>query len=217
MNGQLISHSRSGFASLRCCRCMLSQSERPSFMHSPSLSEYLRRMLHYAGDLEVLIFFLSVVAIAYGIAFEAGGPDYDEEARKLFSILNLSTSGAASDESSRLHSYRNLDAVWKHPTTGGQVFIGNATASGTRGILQRNNITHIVNCTSDLPNSFEGDAGAKESLPILSMLFFFSPGEDLYKFFSVLDLRTSRGVLEFFHPVFQWIDDAVNKGRWDDG
>ena len=25
------------------------RSERPSFMHSPSVSEYLRRMLHYAS------------------------------------------------------------------------------------------------------------------------------------------------------------------------
>ena len=29
------------------------RSERPSFMHSPSLSEYLRRMLHYAGGSSV--------------------------------------------------------------------------------------------------------------------------------------------------------------------
>lgn len=87
------------------------------------------------------------------------GPDYDEEARKLFALLNLPPSGAANDESSKFHSpklsffnrncfftcllcdvptwsnvpqgYRNLDAVWKHPTTGGQVFIGNATASSS--------------------------------------------------------------------------------------
>lgn len=92
------------------------ENERPSFMHSPSLSEYLRRMLHYAQmDIDytfaqmlylciaprkvyqltsyrkqtknqwarddpafvvVLIFFLSVVAIAYGIAFEAGGTNF---------------------------------------------------------------------------------------------------------------------------------------------
>lgn len=30
------------------------RSERPSFMHSPSLSEYLRRMLHYAGDFGIV-------------------------------------------------------------------------------------------------------------------------------------------------------------------
>ncbi|CAL1152251.1 unnamed protein product [Cladocopium goreaui] len=128
-------------------------------------------------------------------------PDYDEEARKLFALLNLAPSGAASDASSKLHSYHNLDAVWKHPTSGGQVFIGNATASSQRGILQRNNITHIVNCTSDLPNAFEGDGKVA--------YYRF----DIYKFFSVLDLRTNRGVFEFFHPVFQWIDEAVNSGQ----
>ncbi|CAK8992626.1 unnamed protein product [Durusdinium trenchii] len=92
------------------------ESERPSFMHSPSLSEYLRRMLHYAQmDIDytfaqmlylciaprkvyqltsyrkqtknqwarddpafvvVLIFFLTVTAIAYSIAFQARGTDF---------------------------------------------------------------------------------------------------------------------------------------------
>ena len=32
------------------------------------------------------------------------GPDYDEEARKLFALLNLPPSGAANDESSKFHS-----------------------------------------------------------------------------------------------------------------
>lgn len=41
----------------------------------------------------------------------------------------------------------------------------------------------------------------------------FSFAQDIYKFFSVLDLRTNRGVLEFFLPVFKWIDEAVNSGR----
>lgn len=49
-------------------------------------------------------------SVRFGSCSEVQGPDYDEEARKLFSILNLSTSGAASDESSRLHS-RDLNEV----------------------------------------------------------------------------------------------------------
>ncbi|CAK9096056.1 unnamed protein product [Durusdinium trenchii] len=162
-------------------------------------------------------------------------PDYDEEARKLFAALNLTPGGAANDESSRLHSYRNLDIVWRHPTTGArgvqpggfggmlgrlqlrhgtcvhgldfvrragaQVFIGNATASSQKGILQKNRITHIVNCTSDMVNALEGD-------PSIAYYRF-----DLYKFFATLDLRSTRGVLEFFLPVFQWIDAAVNSGQ----
>ena len=128
-------------------------------------------------------------------------PDYDEEARKLFAALNLPVSGAASSESSRLHGYNNLDAVWKHPTTGAQVFIGNQTASVQRDILRQNGITHIVNCTSDMANAFQGKDG--------SIAYFRF---DLYKFFSALDLRSHRGVYEFFVPVFQWIDEAVESG-----
>ncbi|CAJ1362171.1 unnamed protein product [Effrenium voratum] len=127
-------------------------------------------------------------------------PDFDEEARKLFALLNL-PSGAASDESSRLHGYHNLDAVWQHPTTGAQVFIGNATASSQREILRKNRVTHIVNCTSDMSNTFDGD-------PAVAYFRF-----DIYKFFSALDLRSHRGVLEFFLPVFQWIDEAVSSGH----
>ncbi|CAJ1458003.1 unnamed protein product, partial [Effrenium voratum] len=80
-------------------------------------------------------------------------PDFDEEARKLFALLNL-PSGAASDESSRLHGYHNLDAVWQHPTTGAQVFIGNATASSQ----PRTQLNVLVNCTSDMSNTFDGVA-----------------------------------------------------------
>lgn len=84
---------------------------------------------------------------------------------------------------------------------GAQVFIGNATASSQKGILQKNRITHIVNCTSDMVNALEGD-------PSIAYYRF-----DLYKFFATLDLRSTRGVLEFFLPVFQWIDAAVNSGQ----
>ena len=94
-----------------------------------------------------------------------------------------------------------MDAVWKHPTTGAQVFIGNATASSQREILRQNGITHIVNCTSDMADTFKG----KDS----SITYFRF---DLYKFFSALDLRSHHGVLEFFLPVFQWIDAAVESG-----
>merc|ERR1712032_1724296 len=82
-------------------------------------------------------------------------PDYDEEARKLFKLLNLDPTGAASEESRRVSSYNNLDAVYQHPTSGGKVFIGNATASQSLSILRDNGITHVVNCTTDMPNVFK--------------------------------------------------------------
>merc|ERR1712039_624488 len=36
---------------------------------------------------------------------------------------------------------------------------------------------------------------------------------DIYQFMSKLDLRTHVGVLEFFTPVFDWIDNAVASGH----
>ncbi|CAE7684232.1 lip-1 [Symbiodinium sp. CCMP2592] len=84
---------------------------------------------------------------------------------------------------------------------GAQVFIGNQTASVQRDILRQNGITHVVNCTSDMANAFQGKDG--------SIAYFRF---DLYKFFSALDLRSHRGVYEFFVPVFQWIDEAVESG-----
>mmetsp|Transcript_2008 Transcript_2008/g.3755 ORF Transcript_2008/g.3755 Transcript_2008/m.3755 type:complete len:228 (+) Transcript_2008:23-706(+) len=130
-------------------------------------------------------------------------PDYDEEARKLFALLNLPPSGAASAESSKgLYRYNNLDPIFKHPVTGARVFIGNASASSTREILRDNGITHIVNCTSDMQNAFEGRDP--------SIIYFRF---DIYKFFSQLDLKTHHGVLEFFTPVFQWIDAATAAGH----
>jgi len=128
-------------------------------------------------------------------------PDYDEEARKLFKLLNLDGTGAASEESDRVHAYRDLDAVYQHPTSGGKVFIGNGRASKTLRILQDNRITHVVNCTTDMPNVFQDkDKG-------ISYYRF-----DIYKYRS-LDLKTHRGVQEFFLPVFEWIDLQVGQGR----
>jgi hypothetical protein len=43
--------------------------------------------------------------------------------------------------------YRNLDVIYHHPQGNGRVFVGNDRAAGNMSILQRNKITHIVNCT----------------------------------------------------------------------
>jgi len=132
-----------------------------------------------------------------------GPVDYNEEARKLFRMLNLPETGAATEASTTIQGmeYRDLDAVWQHPETGARVFIGNQTASRTRAILQRNNITHIVNCTDDMVNVFEGKDNT------ISYFRF-----DLYQYYSKLDLNTHKGVLKFFAPVFRWIDEATASG-----
>lgn len=129
-------------------------------------------------------------------------PDFDEEARKLFKLLNLAPHGAASENSSRIHGYHDLDAVFKHPTSGGVVYIGNQTAASSGNILRENGITHVVNCTSDMPLYFEGKD------PSISYFRF-----DIYRFYRELNLRSPIGVLEFFIPVFKSIDAAVAQGK----
>jgi len=36
---------------------------------------------------------------------------------------------------------------------------------------------------------------------------------DIYKYYSALDLRTHKGVLNFFAPMLRWVDEAVAEGK----
>ena len=38
--------------------------------------------------------------------------------------------------------------IYKHPTSGGKVFVGNQTAAKTKSILEEAGVTYIVNCQS---------------------------------------------------------------------
>lgn len=83
------------------------------------------------------------------------------------------------------------------------MFIGNRVAATSEAILKENGIDRIVNCTKDQSNKFEDDA----SFEVKYFRFV------IYKFFSVLDLRSTKGVFEFFEPVFKWIDAQLASGH----
>ena len=51
------------------------------------------------------------------------------------------------DDDGERRNYRNLDIIYHHPQGNGRVFVGNDRAAGNLAILQKNKITHIVNCT----------------------------------------------------------------------
>jgi len=77
--------------------------------------------------------------------------DWDEEARKLFQRLNIDAGGGRD-------KYRNVDAVYCHPTTGAKLFIGNQTAARSESVLVGEAIFHVVNCQdASSANFFEGD------------------------------------------------------------
>ena len=59
-------------------------------------------------------------------------PDYDDEARKLWSSLGLDALGQGVPAR---HSYNALDAIYRDAATGGVVYVGNQTAASSRKVL----------------------------------------------------------------------------------
>mmetsp|Transcript_22594 Transcript_22594/g.52658 ORF Transcript_22594/g.52658 Transcript_22594/m.52658 type:complete len:224 (-) Transcript_22594:67-738(-) len=130
--------------------------------------------------------------------------DFDEEARKLFAALNLPPSGIGTSAAAHRRGYRPLDAVYRHPQTGAQVFIGNQEASQNIEILKKSGISCIVNCTDSMPNVFE-------DRPSASIEYYRF---DIYKHMRGMNLRRGHeGVLEAFEPMFAWVDSKVNAGK----
>ncbi|KAL3904967.1 MAG: hypothetical protein SGPRY_011088, partial [Prymnesium sp.] len=74
--------------------------------------------------------------------------DFDEEAKKLFGRLNL---GGAS----RPGVYNPLDPIWRDPHTGGLIYVGNQVAAQSKKMLDKAGITHVVNCTDNMPQYHE--------------------------------------------------------------
>ena len=76
--------------------------------------------------------------------------DYDDEARKLFASLGLDTSGAG-----QCNIYNPMDAIYRD-AGGGTLYVGNNTAAQNAADLKRHGVTHVVNCTDNLPLYHEG-------------------------------------------------------------
>ena len=74
--------------------------------------------------------------------------DYSQEGRQLVASLvrDGRTRGA----------YNAMDVLWRHPN-GAEILVGNEEAArGPAEALTARQITHIVNCTDDMPNFLEG-------------------------------------------------------------
>ena len=119
--------------------------------------------------------------------------DFDEEAQKLFKSLNLKPCEVGGD-------YNYLDPIWRHPTSGGILYIGNQTAAQDLHVQAQHKVTHIVNCTADMPNYHEGKPGK------------FYLRFDVSNHWRYLD-STDQSVLDFVTPLFRFIDSALEKGH----
>lgn len=84
-----------------------------------------------------------------------GQMDYDAEARRLWERLGLREgAGGPRGAGDRYHA---LDPIWKHPATGGTIYVGNQSAANDAQVLRAHNISHVVNCTDNIPCFHEAD------------------------------------------------------------
>jgi len=130
-----------------------------------------------------------------------GGPvetlDFDDEARKLWARLNLDPRAIQGNK------WNPVDAIWRHPSGCGTIFVGNQTAAENIQMLRQLGITHVVNCTvgsSQIPNFHENkDSG---------ITYFRFP----ISFWSSNVDQSDASVVAFMLPMFTFVEEAVASG-----
>eukprot|EP01062_Namystynia_karyoxenos_P016125 TRINITY_DN15883_c0_g1_i1.p1 TRINITY_DN15883_c0_g1~~TRINITY_DN15883_c0_g1_i1.p1 ORF type:complete len:291 (+),score=60.52 TRINITY_DN15883_c0_g1_i1:82-873(+) len=124
--------------------------------------------------------------------------DFDGEGRKLVQRIQQGTGSRALINS----PYRHVDEIYCDVATGGRVFVGNHSAARQLDVLRKNKITNVVNCMDLTSPNWHEDSGeiAYHRFPVAH---FWS------------DPRTGSpsGVLEYFAPLFDFIDSAVARGE----
>ena len=123
--------------------------------------------------------------------------DYNEEGRKLISSFGMKPASS---------QFNDLDPIFKDPTTGGMIFVGNENAArGPAAKLLSSNITHVVNCTDDMNNFCEGDR-------VQYLRFNVAYWEDAGKSRQPHPANASE-IVAFILTLFAFVDDALAKGE----
>jgi len=81
--------------------------------------------------------------------------DFDAEARKIFKTLGLDASGASSG--APVGFYNPLDPIFRDVASGGTIFVGNQQAAQNANMMKNHGVTHIVNCTDNMPFFHQND------------------------------------------------------------
>ena len=136
--------------------------------------------------------------------------DYNDEGRKL--IASLGVNGSL-----RVSKYNDMDPIWKDKSTGGIIYVGNEVAArGPAAKLLEVGITHVVNCTDDMPNycevpeTFHPHPTAGQ--PRVKYLRF-----NVAHWMSAGITRAERPAndaeqLAFFRSLFEFVDSALASG-----
>mmetsp|Transcript_65997 Transcript_65997/g.125865 ORF Transcript_65997/g.125865 Transcript_65997/m.125865 type:complete len:223 (-) Transcript_65997:24-692(-) len=114
-------------------------------------------------------------------------PDYDTEGRNLIRHADART-------------YRDVDALWVHPETGGVLYVGNVQIADNRDALTKLRIFHVVNCAKDLPNFHEHDFP-----PIVYHRFNI----ERFRYGGMMD---DEAAVEFVHPMLSFIEEVLGAG-----
>jgi protein tyrosine phosphatase len=112
--------------------------------------------------------------------------DYDDEARKLFASLGLDTSGAG-----KCNIYNPMDAIYRD-AGGGTLYVGNNTAAQNAADLKRHGVTHVVNCTDNLP--------------------LYHEGTFRYLRFNISFFPMYPNLAAFLDTLFEFVDEALAQG-----
>eukprot|EP00962_Isochrysis_galbana_P007826 scaffold2123_cov111-Isochrysis_galbana.AAC.7 len=134
------------------------------------------------------------------MAESKGATFYDEAAHQLFTELGLDRiSGAQGAGGLRAGCiYNLLDPILK--VGDGAIFVGNEQAARSRNMLDSAQITHVVNCTDNIPNFHEG---SPRSLQYMRFPISFWPQH--------VD-ASHASVLAFAQQLFDFIDAALASG-----
>ena len=121
--------------------------------------------------------------------------NYNAEGRRLIESLGLQTGGM----------YNAMDAVWKDSSTGGKIYVGNETAArGPARTLAEHGITHVVNCTDDMPNFCEAGSSGPAYLRF-NVAFWQSAGV-----MRAEQPSSRQEVLAFLQQLFDFVEGGAS-------
>eukprot|EP00546_Thalassionema_frauenfeldii_P008291 CAMPEP_0178916300 /NCGR_PEP_ID=MMETSP0786-20121207/12544_1 /TAXON_ID=186022 /ORGANISM="Thalassionema frauenfeldii, Strain CCMP 1798" /LENGTH=230 /DNA_ID=CAMNT_0020589583 /DNA_START=74 /DNA_END=766 /DNA_ORIENTATION=- len=134
-------------------------------------------------------------------AYRLEATNFDDAARELFAQLNL--------QPTLRQRWNNLDAIWRHPTTGASVYVGNQVAASTKRTLDERDIAAVVNCQDEhSENYFEGELSYHrfviQKLAVSRSVMSAIPNDNQ---------QQKSVVLPAFQPTFDFIDANLEKGQ----
>lgn len=123
--------------------------------------------------------------------------DYDQAARDLFSKFGLDDVGRAGGSAGGMRGlYNPLDQIWGDRQTGGKIFVGNQQAAQNAALLKQHGITHVINCTDNMP--------------------FFHANTFTYLRFNVTFWsrggEAAEAIHSFLKPMFEFVEQCLASG-----